>query len=250
MLIHINYLIALTTWLPLIVVLWPWLEKFDSRPLRVCLTAILALLGLWEGFASYHSSLSVNTLQAAAVEEIGRLALTPKDLVVAPAQFSDDISCWIPLVARAKVLFTRDAENIFSTGSIRGEQAFRQALYLEMRGIGHDSLLSLTKTRSPDWWINPIALFGELGYASSPLQSDHIRAKNLVRERLGPMLAQLDSDPASAHSLFHGYERVIVIDSSSLPLFKPSAFAPWIEIEQAYERNGISVWIGRPRVAE
>jgi hypothetical protein len=63
-------------------------------------------------------------------------------------------------------------------------------------------------------------------------------------------LTQLESDPASARGLFRGYERVIVIDSRSEPLFKQSAFAPWIEIEQGYERNGTSVWIGRPRVAE
>lgn len=250
MLLHINYLITVTTWLPLIVALWPWFEKFDGRRLRIALTSAFILIGVWEGFASYRSNLSFNALQAAAVEELKGLALTPKDLVVAPAQFSDDISCLVPLVTRAKVLFTRDAENILSADSIRGEQAFRQALYLEMSGITHDRLLLFTEPGSPDSRINPIALFGELGYASSKLPADRAKVRTLVRERLGPMLTQVESDPASASSLFQGYDRVIVIDGSSQPLFKPSAFSPWLKIEQAYERNGTRVWICEPRASE
>jgi hypothetical protein len=119
-----------------------------------------------------------------------------------------------------------------------------------MGGISHDRLLSFTEPGSPDSRINPIALFGELGYASSPLPADHAKVRTLVRARLGPMLTQLESDPASARGLFHGYDRVIVIDSSSQPLFKPSTFFPWLEIEQAYERNGTRVWICRPRVSQ
>ena len=115
--------------------LWPGIEKVNGRPFRIALGGVLISIALWQGFSSYRSSLPVNTLQAEAVKGLGKLALTPKDLVVAPAQFSDDISCWVPLLSRAKVLFTRDAENILSSDSIRGEQAFRQALYLELGGI-------------------------------------------------------------------------------------------------------------------
>jgi hypothetical protein len=61
------------------------------------------------------------------------------------------------------------------------------------------------------------------------------------------MLTQLESNPASARRLFEGHDRVIVMDSSSKPFFKPSAFSPWIEIEQAYERDGTRVWVCRPR---
>jgi hypothetical protein len=246
---HVNYLITLTTWLPLVIVLWAWLEKFNGRLLRIALTSVLVLIGVGEGFAGYRLNLSFNTLQARAVEELNKLALTPRDLVVAPAQFSDDISCWVPLVTRARVLFTRDAENVLSADSIRGEQALRQALYLAMGGINHDRLLSFTAPGSPDSKINPIALFGELGYTSSRLPADWVKVRVLVRERLGPMLARLESDPSSARSLFQGHDRVIVIDSSSNPLFKPSAFSPWLEIEQAYERNGTRVWICYPKAA-
>lgn len=248
-LIHVNYFIALTTWLPWIVVLWPWIERFDGRLLRVVFVSLLLVTGTWEAFANYRTSLSVNSLHAAAVIEIEGLALKPKDLLLAPAQFSDDISCWVPLVSPAKVLFTRDAENVLSADIIRGEQALRQALYLEARGISHATLLSWTDAGAPDWRMNSIALFGEMGYLSSPLQSDHLKAKKLVRDRLGPMLAQLESDPTSANFLFRGYDRVIVIDGVSEPLFQPPAFAPWLEIEQAYQRNGMRIWVCRPKAS-
>ncbi len=244
---HVNYIVALTSWLPLIVVLWPGIEKVNGRPFRIALGGVLISIALWQGFSSYRSSLPVNTLQAEAVKELGKLALTPKDLVVAPAQFSDDISCWVPLLSRAKVLFTRDAENILSSDSIRGEQAFRQALYLELGGINRDSLISFTEPGSPDSEISRIELFGEIGYQSSPLAADHVKLRTLVRQRLEPSMARLDSDPASAQYLFHGYDRIVVVDSISQPVFKASALAPWLEIKQEYAANGVRIWICQPK---
>ena len=254
MLNHVNYIIALTTWLPLLVFVWALLERFDGRVLRTALISVLALIGFWEGFANYRLSISVNLLQAAAVDELEKLVLTAKDLVVAPAQASDDISCWVPLISPARVVFTRDAENILSADRIRGEQALRQALYLEMGGINHASFLSLTDLSLPDlstplFNLGSIMLFGEIGYFISPLALDHLRGASIMRERLGPVLARLDADPASANSLFVGYERVIIIDSSRDPFFDQSAFSTWLEIEKAYERNGTKVWICRPRPA-
>ena len=249
MLGHINYLIAFTTWLPLVVVIWPWLEKLNGRALRVALNCVLIFIGLWEGFSNYHSNLPFDIFQGNAAQELDKLALTPKDLVVAPAYGSDDISCFVPLLSRAKVLFTRDAENVLTAQSIRGEQAFRQAIYLELGGINYDSLISLTEPGSQEAQVTHLALFGEIGYVSSPLPADHAKIRGLERARLGPMLAQLDSDPASARYLFEGYDRIIVIDSSSEPVFKASALSPWLELKQAYERNGVRIWICQPKLA-
>ncbi len=248
MTVHVNYLVALTSWLPIFVIVWQWVERFNGRLLRVALASILLGIGVWEAYAGYRVSLPLNTLQASAIKEVERLNLKANDLVLAPAQFSDDISCWIPLLSPARVLYTQDAQDV-SPDSMRGEQNFRQAVYLETIGVGHAALLSLTAPGVPEWRMNPIALFGEMPILWSPLSSDRTGVKEMVRERLGGTLAQLEAEPSSANYLFRGYGRVIVMDGSREPLFQPSAFTQWLEIEQAYERDGVRVWICRPKTA-
>ena len=78
---------------------------------------------------------------------------------------------------------------------------------------------------------------------SSPLEADHLRARSIIRERLAPMLAQLDADPTLASPLLAGYDRIIVIHSRIHPLFNPSAFSRWLTIEKAYESKETKVWI-------
>jgi hypothetical protein len=95
--------------------------------------------------------------------------------------------------------------------------------------------------------LNSLEQHGDRGYHNSPLEADRLHVGTVLRERLGPMLSRLQSDPTSATSLLAGYERVVVIDSSKDPFFQPSAFAPWLEIEQAYQRNGTRVWVCRPK---
>jgi hypothetical protein len=244
---HLRYTIALVTWLPLFVFGWALLEKFDSRPLRTALIGMLAVIGAWEGFASYRSNISVNLLQAAAIEDLDRLEVTAKDLVVAPAQFSDDISSWIPLVSPAKVLYTADGENILSAADTRTEQTFRQSLYLAMAGINPDALTAITGNES-DSRFNAMVQQGDRVYQRSPIRADRLHARLLVRERLEPLLAQFDSDPASVRNFLEGYQRIVVIDSSRSPFFDPSAFVRWLAIEGQYEHNGTKMWICRPRL--
>jgi hypothetical protein len=246
MLNHVNYVLTLTTWLPLTIWGWAILEKFER--LRIGLLIALGLTALWEGYATYRTNLPVNTLQAAAIAEIEELALTPKDLVVAPGQFSDDISSWVPLVSPARVLYTPNAETVLSLDSIRTEQTSRQALYLTLEGMNLTRLTSITASSELST-LNSLEQHGDRGYHNSPLEADRLHARTIVRERLGPLLARLQSDPTSANHLFSGYERVVVIDSSSEPFFQPSAFAPWLQIEQAYQRNGTRVWVCRPKGA-
>jgi hypothetical protein len=245
MLNHVNYLIALTIWFPLVAWLWPWLENLRKRG-YVALGSILIAIGFWQAFANYRTSLSINLFHAAAQREVETLALTDRDLMIAPAQFSDDTSCWEPLIAPARVLFTRDAENILSSETIHSEQALRQALYLELTGVTHKALLAFTEPGSPDSRINPIALFGEYGYASSPMASDRVRVRTLIRDRLGRMLLELESNPTSAYRLLRGYDRIVVLDDSQAPRFTQSSLLPWLTIDRTYEHNGTRVWICHP----
>lgn len=244
MLNHVNYVLTLTTWLPLTVAAWTIVEKF--RLLQISVLIVLILTALWEGLATYRTNLPVNILQYAAIQELEKLALTSNDLVVAPGQFSDDISSWVPLVSPARVLYTPNAENILSLDSIRSEQTSRQALYLTLGGLDSTRLNSIVESGKVEP-LNALEQHGDRGYHISPLEADRLHVRTILRERLGPLLSRLQSNPIISSPLFSGFERVVVIDSSGTPFFQPSTFSPWLELEQTYQRNGTRVWICRPK---
>lgn len=241
---HPHYIIALTTWLPLLVFSWQFLRDFRLKRLRTSAIGIVALLGLWEAFASFQSSLALNTTQAAAAAEIEQLSLDSGDLVVAPARFADDISSWIPLVTSAKVLYTPDGENILSADETRTQQAYRQAAYLEISGMDSATLSSvLTKDSS----LNSFVEQGDRGYQRSHVEADRLQARSRILHRLSPFMQEFQSDPTSLAAFLTDYRRIVVIDDSRKPLFNTSTLSKWVSVERTLERNGIRIWIGRPR---
>jgi hypothetical protein len=246
---HPYYLIALTMWLPLLVFLWAFLQHFESRAMSVALISMVVALSLWESFAIFKSNQTVNMIQAAALSEIKKLSLTGQDMVIAPAHSADDISSWIPLVSSARVLYTSDGENILSAADTRTVQPLRQSLYLSMAGMDLINLTRITADHSPDSLLNSLVQQGERGYERSPLLSDRLHARSLVRERLEPLLSTLQDDPTLPNSVFSSYKRIIVLDTSSEPLFVPTVFSRWMQIDHAYISNGIRIWICHARVS-
>jgi hypothetical protein len=244
---HPYYIIALTTWLPLLVFIWAFLEKLNSLRLRTALFGFVTLTAVWEGFATYRSLLPVNVRQTAALAEVKKLSLRDRDLVVAPAQFTDDFSSWIPLISDAKILYTSDGENILSAAQTQTEQAFRQAVYLSMQGMNPDSLASATANDSREPQLTPLVQQGDRGYQRSPLYTDRIRARSLVRERLAPLLASFDAEPSLVRNFLKGYERIIVLDDTNKPVFDAKVFSQLIDVHSAYEENGIRIWICSPK---
>lgn len=243
MLDHPNYIIGLTTWLPLLLFLGTSLGKFDRPPLRVTLFVALLLTGAWEGFANFRTALPVNQLQAAAVQEVETLALTSKDFVIAPAEFADDISSWIPLVSPARVLYTPDGENILSATDTRQEQSLRQAAYFTLGGMTAASLTTIGD--NGPFRFNVLVQQGERGYQRSTLVADRLYAQSIVRERLEPDLALLRSDRVAASRILSGYDRIVVIDNATEPFFDPSALSQWLETNSIYERKGLRVRLCR-----
>ena len=240
---HPHYLIALTTWLPIFVFAVPHLGKIDLRALSATILVFALMFGLWEGFASYRSSIASNILQAAAISEVKKLSLTQRDLVVATAQFADDISSWIPLVSRARVLYTPDGENILSAADTQTEQPFRQAIYLSIAGVDTTILTAITAKDRLDNRFDPLLQQGDRGYQRSPLIADRLHARSLVEARLSPLLARLNSEPAAVIDFLQAYNRIIIIEGSDQTLFNPSSFQRWIHIDKSYENNGVRVWV-------
>jgi len=241
---HPLYIIAITTWLPLFVFLWSFAEK-PNKPLRIVLISSLALVSAWEAWASYRYYLSDNLLRAEAVAEVRALGLTDKDLVIAPSRSPDDISCWIPLISPAKVIYTGDGENVLSAAATQTQQTFRQAVYLTMTGMDLALLTSLTENNSPENQFGRLLQQSEGAYARSPLAEDHRRLRSLVKSRLAPWFAQLQADPDLAGSLLGGFDRVVVIDDVTQPVFRQSVLSKWLTVERSYEGNATRAWICR-----
>jgi hypothetical protein len=248
MLIHFNYVNALPMWLALFVVAWPLVAN-RSRHWAPAIVGALVVIALLEGYANYLRSLDFNELQGAAVAEVKQLGLTSVDTVVAPANMSDDISCWIPLLSPAKVVFTRDAENMLPPDRIQGEQALRQAFYLQLTGVTYDSFSALTEPGSSRPIPGSFVLFGEDAYLGSPVSADRAYGRALVRERLLPALGRLRGDSEIGQFLFFGAKRVFVIDDDRKPNFVRSVLAKWIDITSETDENGIRIIMGRPKAA-
>jgi hypothetical protein len=248
MLVHVNYVNALPTLLALFLFAWPFVKERSTRLAIVVLTALF-LVSLWEGYANYHNSRGIYQLQRAALHEMAKITLSPHDLVLAPAEMSDDISCWVPLVSAARVLYTPDAENMLPADRIRGEHALRQALYLQMRGMNDQRLSALT-TSGSGRLPGALPLFSEREYLSSPLTADRAYGHSLVRDRLLPILQGLEINPARAEPVFSGMQRVVVIEDSSRPIFVKAALEKWMEIVEDKNEDGVRVLIGKPRALD
>lgn len=246
MLIHFNYVNALSTWLALFVFLWPLLMNRSRRWLPI-LSGGLVVLALAQGYANYVRSLDFNQLQRAAVAEVRQVGLTASDTVLAPANMSDDISCWIPLVSPAKVVFTRDAENVLSPDRIYAAQALRQAFYLQVTGTTYQSFSALTGPENRRPIPGSFVLFGEEAYLGSSLTADRIRGRSLIRQRLLPALGRLESEPQLGPFLFFGAQRIVIIDDDRKPNFVRSALDKWIDIVSEKHGNGIWLMVGRPK---
>ena len=192
--------------------------------------------------------LPVNTFQAAVIRLIEPLKLTTQDLVIAPSRFSDDISSWIPLLSTGRVLFTGDGENILSASATRTEQTSRQAIYLMMTGLNLASLNSRTEIGSSALQIRPLLQQTDQTYAGSPLAIDQTNLRHSLRERLVPMISQLETDPSTSREIFAPYRRIVVVDSPDSNVFDVSSFSKWLEVENSYDANGVKVYICHSRL--
>ena len=247
MLQHPHYVIALVTWLPLVVFLWPILENTKRPWSRVAIVCGLLAIGIWEGYSSYRMTLPINSSQQNAIREIRQLDLTERDLVIAPSRFSDDISAWIPLLSTAKVLFAANGENILSGADTRTVQTVRQSLYLMMAGMNVASLERSIGPNSSDSQIRPLLQQTDQTYAGSPLQSDQLKLRNLLRERLVQVFSRFENDPATSSEILGGYDRIYVIDGDRTRFFDEAAFSKWLFIDQSRNEEGIKIWLCHPR---
>lgn len=229
--------------LAIVCALMAGLEKANNTPLRTAIVNVLVTLGVWEGFVSFKTMLPVNAFQAAVIRQVEPLSLTAQDMVIAPSRFSDEVSSWIPLLNSARVLFTSDGENLMSASGTRTEQTSRQAIYLMMTGMNLASLNSTTEVGSSAVQIRPLLQQADQTYAESKLAKDQADLRHRLRERLGPIVSQFETDLSSTRTIFAADRRIVVVDSSEDRFFDESAFAKWLTVESSYEASGVNVYI-------
>lgn len=246
---HPTYVIGIVTWLPIIVALWPLVEKFRTSFCRSLFVSGILVLGLWEAFSVYSAMLPLNRFQRNAIRELQQLNLTDQDMVIAPARFSDDVSAFVPLVSPAKILFTGDAENILSASDTRTVQTSRQALYLMMTGMTPASLEKITQDTSSDSEIRPLLQQTDQTYAGSPLRADQVKLRKILRQRMMPLFSQLEDGPAADASVMDGFRRIFVVDGPDTPFFSEPAFSKWLVVERFYERDGVYVYACHRRIS-
>lgn len=211
---HAGYFVQLSLGLELCGICY-WSKNFVSQRFFKIATATASVLFICNGaFASravVRANVDTNTRGAAFAHVVNELHLNSDDMVVAPAKEVDDISTSVPLLSRAKVLYTPEAEILLGPGDER-LMSERHAAYLYLSG--RDS--NWVEAQLSNHLIPPAVL--SLGQR---FELQYHRREDLteeeVRQNLLPELHALDFDGNSA--VIAGSRRVVILDDVNHPTF-------------------------------
>jgi hypothetical protein len=227
-------------------------QRYRSRGLQTSVWGIALLLllnGVITAHANYRAFLPFNRRVAALSKflESQALASPPinsNDLLIAPADDSDDLCSWIPLVSPAKVLYCRSASVVLPESQFNAVgnetpnldqpdqlQRFRQALYLYFKGTDKHRLDLLRESKTPSDQEKRLRL-AYVGGIIPFNRAERRRGLEEVETELLPEVETVEEHNLEATTFFHRYPRIIVIDDPSHPLFDRTDLASYLTIEQ------------------
>ena len=198
------------------------------------LVVVHGTLSVAGNFLTY-SAFNRSSAQTAAL--FASLQLHPNDLVMAPADSVDDVSCWLPLSSSGRVLYCFNAELVLEPANKASYQRVRQGLYLYFSGREASKvsdLLSRTDKEAEErqWWYAQIR--------ERMLFHDPIRGQMLssLRDALVPELRRLEASAPGIEKFFASYDRIVVVDSASKPTFVPDRLQKYLQVESESVVNG------------
>ena len=214
---HAGYFVQLSLGLELCGVCY-WAKDFVSHRFLKIATATASVFFVYNGalasWASVRANDDANTRDASFAQVITQLQLTSEDLVIAAARDVDDISTAVPLLSRAKVLYTPEAEILLGPGDERLMNQ-RHAAYLYLSG--RDS--SWVEAQLSNHVIPPTVLtLGQRFELQYHRREDLMEEE--VRQNLLPELHAFDLGGNSA--VLAGSRRVIILDDINHPTFDDS----------------------------
>jgi hypothetical protein len=207
------------------------------------LCAFIFINGVLVAVATYRAFLPSNVEQAELSQLLDSEKLGPGDLVITRSEVVDDDCGWVALLKRAPVLFCTDAEVMLTPKQNRDIQAFRQALYLHL--TGRDSAYLQEMVEGP----NPARTMYQLGYwteAVSRSKEEREAGIRVIEENLVAPLQRVESDPSAVNTFFRQFQRIIVIESSTHPIFDLARIPSFMKVEGRQDLGHVTLIVYRP----
>jgi len=233
---HAGYFVQISLGLELCAVGY-WASDFLSRRVYKIAAAAASVCfvcnGALAGWAAVRANADTNTRAARFAQVIKNLNLRSEDLVIGPAKEVDDISTIVPLLSRAHVLYTPEAEILLGPGDEKLMNE-RQAAYLFLSGRDSNWLDSQLSKHLLPYAVLTLGQRFQLQYQHRPNLLERE-----VRQNVLPELQMLDSGVKPP--VFAGSRRVIILDDIDHPTFDDSHVNRLLTISEHY-------WMGRIRV--
>jgi len=236
---HIGYfahtaLALLTAYL--IFQIYPILSRRFHSLIWIPYSILVALLlhGSVVAYFTFHRAVSFNKEQAELALLINSLRLRESDLIIAPSRNVDDTAAWVPLLTKAKVLFTRNAEFVLPPKEKEKIQRCRLALYLFMSGRDVAWVESTPVTPEGKAQQKFLSLVGEEILLDGP---DRERSLYSIKEKLTPFLLKIINHDPEIREFFRRYERILIIDHVHNHLFQPPRISAYLEVVEEKEEN-------------
>jgi hypothetical protein len=233
---HAGYFVQISLGLELCGVCY-WARNFLSPRLFKIAAAAASIFFVCNGalasWAAVRANADTNTRDASFAAVINRLNLTSEDLVVAPAKEVDDVSTAVPLLSRAHVLYTPEAEILLGQGdeSLMNE---RHATYLYLSGRDSNWVDSQLARNLLPTTVLTLGQRFDLQYHRRPdLLQKQVR-QNLLRE-----LRALDNGVKPP--VLTGSRRVIILDDIDHSTFDGFHVKQLLKVSEDYKIGSIRV---------
>jgi len=233
---HAGYFVQLSLGLELCALAY-WAENLFSRRLfavGAAATSIFFVLnGVLASWAAVRRSAETNASLGQFASVMSGLNLSSEDLVIAPAKEVDDVSTTVPLLSRAHVLYTPEAEILLGPWdeSLMSE---RQATYLFLSGQDSSWIeMQLSKHLLP----SAILTLGQRFALQYHHRPDLLEQE--VRQNLLPRMVALDSGVIP--SVFALSHRMIVLDHIGHPTFDDAHVRRLLRVTEDYRSGSIRV---------
>jgi hypothetical protein len=233
---HAGYFVQISLGLELCAVVF-WARSLVSRRLftvaTVAASIFFVLNGALASWIAVRRSAETNRSLGKFAVVMSGLNLSSNDLVIAPAKEVDDPSTTVPLLTRAHVLYTPEAEILLGPGD-ESLMTQRQAAYLFLSGRDSSWVeAQLSRHLLPSAIITPGQRF-DLQYHHRP---DLLEQE--VRQSLLPQMRALDSGVVP--SAIAGSPRVIVLDDIGHPTFDDAHVSRLLRVSEDYNSGAIRV---------
>ena len=233
---HAGYFVQISLGLELCAVVF-WARSLVSRRLFTLATAAASIFFVLNGalasWTAVRRSAETNTSLGKFAVVMSGLNLSFNDLVIAPAKEVDDASTTVPLITRAHVLYTPEAEILLGPSD---ESAVKEHLAAYLFLSGRDSTwveAQLSRHLIPSAIMTPGQRF-DLQYHHRPDLMD-----KEVREALVPQLLALDHGPTP--SVLSGLRRIVVLDDIGHPTFDDAHVSRLLRVTEDYNSGAIRV---------